>query len=257
MKFDDLDKRMRVFETAHDHCVLPGLFIVARLDGRGFTRLTKDVHPFEAPFDERFRDHMVVTASHLMDCGFNLIYAYTESDEISVLFHPADNSFSRKTRKLMSVLAGEASAKFSLALGDIGVFDCRLSQLPTRELVVDYFRWRNEDAHRNALNSHCYWLLRRDGRSAQQASSALRGLSVGHKNELLFQHGLNFNDVPTWQKRGVGLYWEHFEKPAVNRVSGESTLAHRRRLRVNLALPMGEGYSRFINAIVQTGLDNA
>ena len=36
MKFDDLDDRMRVFETAHDLCVLPGLYMVARLDGRGF-----------------------------------------------------------------------------------------------------------------------------------------------------------------------------------------------------------------------------
>ena len=45
MKFDDLDGRMRVFETAHDLCVLPGLYMVARLDGRSFTRLTKEVHP--------------------------------------------------------------------------------------------------------------------------------------------------------------------------------------------------------------------
>lgn len=255
MKFDALDKRLRVFETAHDHCVLPGLFIVARLDGRAFTRLTKEVHAFEAPFDPRFRDLMVATASHVMDCGFKMIYGYTESDEISVLFHPADESFSRKTRKLISVLAGEASAKFSLALGEIGVFDCRLSQLPSRELVVDYFRWRNEDAHRNALNSHCYWLLRRNGRSAQQATTALRGLSVGQKNEFLFQHGLNFNDLPTWQKRGVGLYWEHYEKLAVNPVSGESRVAQRRRLRVDLKLPMRDEYSRFIHDLVQAALD--
>jgi tRNA(His) 5'-end guanylyltransferase len=38
MKFRDLDARMRVFETAQDLCVLPELFIVVRLDGRGFTR---------------------------------------------------------------------------------------------------------------------------------------------------------------------------------------------------------------------------
>ncbi|WP_292844422.1 tRNA(His) guanylyltransferase Thg1 family protein [Nostoc sp. NMS8] len=50
---------MRVFETAHDHCVLPGLYIVARLDGRSFTRLTKEVHQFEAPYDIRFRDLML------------------------------------------------------------------------------------------------------------------------------------------------------------------------------------------------------
>src|SRR5262249_55910692 len=29
MKFDELDDRMRVFETAHDLCVLPGLHMVA------------------------------------------------------------------------------------------------------------------------------------------------------------------------------------------------------------------------------------
>ncbi|MEM8535743.1 MAG: guanylyltransferase, partial [Chloroflexota bacterium] len=28
MKFDELDERMRQFETAHDHCVLPGIFMV-------------------------------------------------------------------------------------------------------------------------------------------------------------------------------------------------------------------------------------
>ncbi len=61
MKFDDLDGWMRIFETAHDHCVLPGMFMVARIDGRGFTRLTKDVHDFEAPYDERFRDYMTST----------------------------------------------------------------------------------------------------------------------------------------------------------------------------------------------------
>ena len=74
MKFDELDDKMRVFETAHDLCVLPGLYMVARLDGRSFTRLTKEVHQFEAPFDVRFRDMMLATAEHLMTgCGFNVV----------------------------------------------------------------------------------------------------------------------------------------------------------------------------------------
>jgi len=52
MTFDELDQKMRVFETAADYCVLPGVYMVARLDGRSFTRLTKEVCQFEAPFDE-------------------------------------------------------------------------------------------------------------------------------------------------------------------------------------------------------------
>ena len=66
MKFDELDTKMRVFETTNDLYVLPGIFMVARVDGRGFTRLTKEVCKFEAPFDPAFRDAMIATAQHLM-----------------------------------------------------------------------------------------------------------------------------------------------------------------------------------------------
>ena len=250
MKFDELDAKMRVFETAHDLCVLPGLFMVARLDGRTFTRLTKEVHKFEAPFDERFRDTMVATTEHLMNCGFRVLYGYTQSDEISLLLHPEETTFERKLRKYDSILAGEASAKFSLLLGSLGVFDCRISQLPTLQLVCDYFRWRQEDAHRNALNSHCYWLLRKQGQSVAAATRALEGRSVAEKNELLFQNGINFNDLPSWQKRGVGLLWETYEKPAVNRLTGEAVVAQRRRLRVELELPMREQYNAFLTGLL-------
>ena len=205
MKFDELDCRMRVFETAHDYSVLPGIFIVARVDGRSFTRLTKEVHKFEAPFDVRFRDMMIETVKHLMDCGFRSLYGYTQSDEISILFDSRVDAFDRKTRKYNSILAGEASAKFSLLLGAHAVFDCRLSELPTVEDVVDYFRWRSEDAHRNALNAHCYWALRREGRTVGETTTALQHLSVAEKNELLFKRGTNSNDLPLWQRRGIGV----------------------------------------------------
>ena len=246
MKFDELDATMRVFETAHDHCVLPGLHIVARLDGRNFTRLTKEVHQFERPYDARFRDYIIATAEHLMTCGFKVVYGYTQSDEISLLFHPEERSFNRKERKLNSILAGEASARFSLLLGDLASFDCRIAQLPNVELVRDYFRWRNEDAHRNALNAHCYWTLRAEGKSVREATATLIGMSVARKNELLFRHGVNFNDLPNWQKRGVGLVWETYEKVARNPKTGEEVTVQRRRIRRELELPMKDAYGAFV-----------
>jgi tRNA(His) 5'-end guanylyltransferase len=251
MKFDDLDSRMRVFEEAHDHCVLPGINMVARLDGRSFTRLTKEVMNYEAPFDVRFRDAMIETARHLMDCGFRFAYAYSESDEISLLFHPQEELFGRKTRKLNSILAGEASARFSLAIGKVAVFDCRISQLPANKDFVDYFRWRSEDAHRNALNAHCYWLLRKQGASMRIATGKLEGMSVGEKNELLFQNGINFNDLPNWQKRGIGIRWQEFEKQAVNPKTETEVTARRRRLEIELELPMKDAYSAYIAEIIE------
>jgi tRNA(His) 5'-end guanylyltransferase len=250
MKFDDLDTKMRVFETAADMCVLPGLYMVARIDGRSFTRLTKETHHFEAPYDLRFRDYMVATVEHLMQCGFRVIYGYTQSDEISLLFHHDEAAFERKMRKYNSILAGEASAKFSLLLGDLAAFDCRISQLPTEDLVIDYFRWRNEDAHRNALNAHCYWMLRKQGQTMDQATSAMLKLSVAAKNELLFQNGINFNDLPNWQKRGIGLYWESYEKPGLNPITHETVVTERRRIHVDFDLPMKDAYDELIRRLL-------
>eukprot|EP00913_Durusdinium_trenchii_P028332 g26560.t1 len=252
MKFDELDRRMRIFETASDLCVLPGVYMVARLDGRSFTRLTKDVIEFDVPFDARFRDLMVDTTESLMTCGFQIVYAYTESDEISLLFTMGEQQFGRKLRKFNSTLAGEASAKFSLLLGEVATFDCRISQLPGVEAVVDYFRWRNEDAARNALNSYCYWTLRQQGLRSRDATNRLLGLSAAQKNELLFECGLNFNTVPNWQKRGVGLFWEEFDKTGCDPQTGRQTTTRRRRIARDYDLPMKDDYSAYMRSIVAT-----
>lgn len=251
MKFDDLDARMRQFETVHDLCVLPGIHMVARIDGRNFTRLTKEVVKFEAPFDEKFRDYMIATTAHLMNCGFRTVYGYTQSDEISLLFHREEDAFERKLRKFHSILAGEASAKFSLLLGQSACFDCRICQLPLSQDVVDYFRWRQEDANRNALNAHCYWLLRKEGKGVKQATEQLLRLTAADKNELLFQRGINFNGLPKWQKRGVGFYWEQYRKAGFNPKLSEPVEAVRRRIKTDLELPMKADYAQFIQEIVE------
>lgn len=251
MRFEELDARLRTFETNDDHCVLPGLHIVVRLDGRGFTRQTREVWRLDAPFDVRFRDHMLDTVEHLMTaCGFGVVYGYTQSDEISLLLRRDDATFGRKTRKLLSILAGEASARFTLAMGQMACFDARICPLPTPADVIDYFRWRHEDAHRNALNAHGYWLLRGQGQSAQAATAALAGLSVADKNELLFRGGIQFNTLPAWHKRGAALYMREETRPGVDPRTGASRPALRRVLHRDLELPVGDAYGAFVRAFV-------
>ena len=251
MKFDALDKKLRIYETSHDFCVPPNIYMVARIDGRSFTKLTKEKHNFKRPFDEKFRDLMIDTVKHLMNCGFKVNYGFTESDEISLLFDLNEDTFSRKTRKYNSVLAGEASARFTLGLGDIAAFDCRISQLPRRQDVVDYFRWRKEDAHRNALNAHCYWLLREQGKSAIESAREIEGKSTSFKNELLFRNGTNFNNLPNWQKRGIGLYWMNFEKKGWNPIEQVEIPTMRRNIKVDMNIPMGDEYDKFILRILE------
>lgn len=250
MKFDDLDRELRRYETAHDMIVPARVFMVARLDGRGFTRLTKETLDLEAPFDAGFHAMMVATTEHLMDCGFRVIYGYTESDEISLMLHPAETAFERKLRKFNSILAGEASAAFSVQLGRPAAFDCRISQLPTVATVVDYFRWRQEDSRRNSLSAYCYWRLREAGRDPRRASRELDGLSKGEKQALLRDLGTDFGKVPAWHRLGTGLTWERYEKQGIDPRTGQATVAERRRLKVDEELPEGKEYGSMITRLV-------
>jgi tRNA(His) 5'-end guanylyltransferase len=75
-------------------------------------------------------------------------------------------------------------------------------------------------------------------------------MGVGEKNELLFQGGINFNDLPAWQKRGVGVYWVEYKKEAVNPKTGEGVSATRRRLKRDLELARGEEYDGLILGLI-------
>jgi tRNA(His) guanylyltransferase len=256
MKFEVLDRRMRDFETALDQKVMSDLYIIARLDGRGFTKLTKELLPLERPFDLQFKNAMIEVVRHLMDCGFKIIYGYTQSDEISLLFDMNENGFSRKTRKLISILAGEASSRFTQLMGTLAVFDCRIIPLPNDELVVDYFRWRAEDAGRNTLNAWCYWKLRENGFSIVNATKQLEGKSVAEKNEILFQCGINCNELPAWQKRGVGLFYSSAERKSINPKTNDEITTFRNRLHMEEELPKGEAYNLLIKELLKQNLNS-
>jgi tRNA(His) 5'-end guanylyltransferase len=194
---------------------------------------------------------MINTVKGLMDCGFRVVYGFTESDEISLLFHVDEQTFGRKVRKYNSILAGVASATFSLQLGQVAAMDCRLIPLPNIERVQDYFLWRQEDAHRNALNSHCYWLLRKEGMNAIDATKMLEGKSVAYKNELLFSRGINFDTLPSWQKRGVGIYWGDVEKTGFNPITKQEVKTLRRELKVDYELPLGQEYANYVSSFLK------
>ena len=243
MNPNEFESRMREGEFFHSLRLLSGAWCVLRVDGRSFSRFT-ETH-YEKPFDPRMHEQMVRTASALME-ELEGLYAYTESDEISVLFRPEWSLFDREVEKLVSISAGVASATFTLAAGVAAVFDSRVWMGVNEKAVVDYFRWRQSDATRCALNGWCYWTLRKEGQSVSQASRALHGKSVGFKNELLFQRGINFNEVPLWQRRGTGLRWERYKKEGVDPRSGQKVSSVRRRLRVDESLPMKEEYDAYV-----------
>ena len=94
----------------------------------------------------------------------------------------------------------------------------------------------------------------KEGKSVQQATSALNRLSVADKNELLWQRGINFNDLPLWQRRGAGLYWQRYEKTGINPLTQEVVSTTRRQLTSNLELPMRDEYGDLVRTLLDSAL---
>jgi tRNA(His) guanylyltransferase len=254
MRPDELDSRMRRLEAFHTLRVPDGAWPILRLDGRRFTRFTEA--RCDNPFDERFHAWMVAAAYAVLE-DLGGLYGYTESDEFSVLLPRHWALFDREVEKAVSVSAGLASATFALACGELAHLDARVVVAATDEQVLDYFRWRQADAGRCALNGWCYWTLRKEGADARAATRQLDGLPVAAKHELLFRRGINFNDLPRWQRRGTGLGWVTCEHAGRNPLTGAAVTTTRRRVREDRELPTGDEYAAYVAGRMADGPDGA
>ena len=119
--------------------------------------------------------------------------------------------------------------------------DCRLLELWSVAEVEEYFLWRQMDAARNCANSYAYWAVRRENDlGPQEAHDLLKGVSSKEQIELIYDLAdVTYNEIPAWQRLGIGLYWETYEKEGLNPKTGEATVAERRRLVVDKDLPFG------------------
>jgi tRNA(His) guanylyltransferase len=246
MEATSLETRMRELEALDDPRVAGGGHVVARLDGRGFTRLTKNVLDLDRPFDVRFRDAMLDAAEELMRTGPRVAYAYVQSDEISLWLGAAEDAFGGRLSKICSIFAGVASATFALRFATTVAFDCRVVRLPTDADLCDYFAWRQIDAQRNALGAHCYWGLRARGATSDEATARLVGVDTPERRELLRELGLELDARPLWERRGVGLSYVSYQKRGVDPRTGTETLAQRQRIERNFELPAGDDYSAYV-----------
>ena len=86
------------------------------------------------------------------------------------------------------------------------------------------------------------------------ATDGLHRLSIAEKNELLWQRGINFNDLPLWQRRGAGLYWQRFQKTGTNPLTQQVVSTTRRQLTTNLELPMRDDYGTLVRTLIDEAL---
>jgi len=199
--------------------VPPDAPFFVRLDGRRFQAVSETVEA-EKPFDKRFAQCLVASAKGVFQSGFNPALVYVASDELNVLFLYAV-PFRRRVEKINSILAGIASSSFSLNTLKLfkksltASFDSRIV-ISSKEKIVEYLLWRQREAWRNHNNAYGYWLLRRRGHKPREAARMLKGLKTKGLHEMLFRNGVNLAQTPAWQRRGILVHREPYQKQVEN-----------------------------------------
>lgn len=201
---DSLGDRQKIYESmeAQRH-LMPLLPAMARLDGRSFSKFTKSMN---RPYDIRMSSAMQETTKWLVE-ETNAICGYTQSDEISLVWYEPNNAsqifFNGRIQKMTSSLASLCTLFFNDYIrrelkeycNKMPTFDARVWSVPTLEEAANVFLWRELDATKNAISMAAHHYLGHD---------KLQNKNGKEMQEMLWQqHGVNFNDFPSFFKRGM------------------------------------------------------
>ena len=235
MDRSDLANRMKEFyETVPKTRLMRRCPVVVRIDGKSFHTFTRG---FQKPFDEILIQSMQETMKYLCRNVQGCVLGYTQSDEISLILvdYKKFNSsafFDYEVQKVCSITASTATMAFNkyfsinmdnwgydnmpgwidggtnekinpqlkklcdsyIAANEKGaMFDSRCFNIPKEE-VTNYIYWRQLDASRNSVQM------------VGQANFSDKELHKKTTNQiqdmLMTQKSINWNDFPTYQKRG-------------------------------------------------------
>lgn len=133
--------------------LLPGTFMIMRIDGHGFHRFSTE-HSFAKPNDERALRLMDCAAQSVMDEYKDIVLAFGESDEYSFLFRKDTKLYNRRQTKLLSLILSLFTSSYIFhwpkffpdeSLNYPPSFDARIVLYPSAKEVRDYFAWRQVD----------------------------------------------------------------------------------------------------------------
>ena len=215
-----LGDRMKEYEAVPKNFLTRRTPVIMRLDGKAFHSFTRG---FTKPFDSILMRTMQMTMLELCKEIQGAVIGYTQSDEITIVLQDYKNIdtdawFGYNVQKMTSIGSSYCTFFFTDSLRRIAdesyendlitvdkmllieqrlaigaFFDCRVFNVPKEE-VNNCLIWRQQDAERNSVNS-----------LGQQyfSQKELKGVKVKALQDKLFtEKGVNWNDLPTTEKRG-------------------------------------------------------
>ena len=284
MDTSDLANRMKEYEKRNQYYLQKRTPVAIRVDGRSFHTFTKG---FQRPFDDVLMKSMQETAKYMCENIQGAKLAYIQSDEITIILTDYDTLetdcwFNYRTDKLCSISASMATMAFNkffernaenyiqncatdyetdglygkgtpeYQLCEIyqkaaekgAMFDARCFNIPKEE-VTNLIYWRQLDATRNSIQM------------VGQANFSHKELQNKSCNDiqdmLMLQKNINWNDFPTYQKRGSCVV-KSDEKETITEDNIGTKMTIRSKWIIDKEMPILKGKDRaYIDKLVYVG----
>lgn len=272
---DDLGNRMKeYYENIPKTKLMRRCPLIMRCDGKSFHTFCRN---FQKPFDEVLIKTMQETMKYLCENIQGCVLGYTQSDEITLVLVDykkitSQAWFDYEVQKMCSIAASMTTMAFNKFFRDnVGdflyenydeqyladyietlqnavdkgaMFDCRCFNIPKEE-VTNCIYWRQLDASRNSIQM------------VGQANFSHKELQNKSCNDiqdmLMVQKGINWNDLPIYQKRGSCCVRNHMiSEPYGNRMLNKNAGENEWVIDKNIPIFKGEG-RRYIDDLVFVG----
>lgn len=288
---DDLGLRMKTFyEQIPKTKLMRRCPVLIRIDGKAFHTFTRG---FKRPFDEILIKSMQETTKYLCENIQGCVLGYTQSDEITLVlvdYKKLNSSawFDYEVQKMCSIAASMATdalkqsllvnvyetyknqisdtvflhwilygnMHYAVEIDSLAVtylnalykgakFDARCFNLPKEE-VTNCIYWRQLDASRNSKQMVG---------QANFSHKELQNKSCDEIQDMLMtQKGINWNDLPTYQKRGSCVVKEEYFDPSVEAMESNYVNPWKTRWIIDKDIPIFKSEGReYIDKLVYVG----
>ncbi|KAI1404444.1 glycoside hydrolase family 55 protein [Hypoxylon fuscum] len=233
-----LGDRMKQYEAQFESKLPPSSPVVLRLDGHNFSRFTAQPY-FRRPFDTHIHNAMISTCSDLILNYFpRASVAYTQSDEITLVFPEGVQLFNERLQKLNSLAASYCTVRFNAHLAawfpdvkDVKLlgtahFDARFFAVPSVEEALNCILWRcRGDAVRNGISAFARTLFSQSQMQGKTSAELVEMMRC--EKNVIYEEA-----VPKWAIEGCLVKREFYEHEGVNPQTGQAVVTTRTQTRV-------------------------
>lgn len=279
---DDLGSRMKTYyEQISKTKLMRRCPVAIRIDGRSFHTFTRG---FQKPFDEVLIKSMQETMKYLCKNIQGCVLGYTQSDEITLILIDYQKLtsaawFDYEVQKICSIAASMATMAFNKfftenvyftdkfdengniidkeyvsihaahvkAASEGAMFDARCFNIPKEE-VTNLIYWRQLDASRNSIQMVGH---------ANFSHKELQNKSCNDiQDMLMLQKGINWNDLPVYQKRGSCCVKKEIENKSTGYNGEVRAIEYRTEWVIDTEIPIFKGEGRkYIDRLVFIGVE--